>query len=386
MNLGHIDTLIAFAAVMAGVSLIVTALTQAVSAVLGLRGLNLKWGLESLVRTFAPGLKAQAGRLAGDILLHPLMSASSFVGREKGFAWWRYATHIRKEELVKLLEQWANALALPQGNEAEQRARNDALDALKVPEELVRLGAAAQAKLDQLKRDLETWFDSSMDRASQRFAANMRIVTVAGAALVSLLFLFDSIELWRRLSSNPDLRARVVAGSDALLRKADEMAADSGSQPAGVYLHAAEQWLALHPNAVPKPVSTAGITNLASGLAWLGRALATNQVSDTNRFIEEYRALVPQAALRLAADNLTQVLDQQLAWGVFQSSYPASFGGWCDSVWAHRWGLLVSIVLLSLGAPFWFNLLRTMSNLRPLLANKATAEQQQKAKAQVNAG
>jgi hypothetical protein len=36
--------------------------------------------------------------------------------------------------------------------------------------------------------------------------------------------------------------------------------------------------------------------------------------------------------------------------------------------------------LLSLGAPFWFNMLKTMSNLRPVLANKEHKEAEQQAK------
>jgi hypothetical protein len=40
----------------------------------------------------------------------------------------------------------------------------------------------------------------------------------------------------------------------------------------------------------------------------------------------------------------------------------------------HLWGILASALLLSLGAPFWFNMLKTLSNLRPVLANKEQQE------------
>jgi hypothetical protein len=39
------------------------------------------------------------------------------------------------------------------------------------------------------------------------------------------------------------------------------------------------------------------------------------------------------------------------------------------STWSHFWGMATSAALLSLGAPFWFNLLKTLSNLRPILAD-----------------
>ncbi|UCF05888.1 MAG: hypothetical protein JSV33_02295, partial [bacterium] len=39
-------------------------------------------------------------------------------------------------------------------------------------------------------------------------------------------------------------------------------------------------------------------------------------------------------------------------------------------VWSRVGGVIISIFLLSLGAPFWFNALRSMSALRPVLAGK----------------
>jgi len=36
-------------------------------------------------------------------------------------------------------------------------------------------------------------------------------------------------------------------------------------------------------------------------------------------------------------------------------------------------GVLTTAALLSLGAPFWFNMLKQLTNLRPLLANKQDA-------------
>jgi hypothetical protein len=35
--------------------------------------------------------------------------------------------------------------------------------------------------------------------------------------------------------------------------------------------------------------------------------------------------------------------------------------------------VLATAILLSLGAPFWFNMLKQLTNLRPILANKQDA-------------
>jgi hypothetical protein len=39
-------------------------------------------------------------------------------------------------------------------------------------------------------------------------------------------------------------------------------------------------------------------------------------------------------------------------------------------------GLLVAAALLSLGAPFWFNALKTLANLRPLVATREQKERE----------
>jgi hypothetical protein len=41
--------------------------------------------------------------------------------------------------------------------------------------------------------------------------------------------------------------------------------------------------------------------------------------------------------------------------------------------WPQIPGVLATAALLSLGAPFWFNMLKQLTNLRPILANKQDA-------------
>ena len=41
---------------------------------------------------------------------------------------------------------------------------------------------------------------------------------------------------------------------------------------------------------------------------------------------------------------------------------------WTDGM--HILGMLMTVVFLSLGAPFWYNVLKQLSNLRPAIAQK----------------
>ena len=379
MNLEHFDTILAFVAVMAGLSLVITALTQLVSGLLGLRGLNLKWGLEQLFATLAPELDGKTEELARHLLLHPLLSDSTFAARKIGLAWWRYASHIRAEELSGFLTRWRSALAMPQTTTEEKAARAKVLDSLNVPESFRALAAKELTRLRQIEDGLPGWFDAGMDRVSQRFSGNMRLITIGGAVVVSLVLLVDSIELWQQLARNPELRTRVIATSDALLKKADEMQAGSTTLPAAVYRVAAGHLLALHTNELANFSGTELITNLLSGTNWLVAQCKAHGVTNTARWLEEYQALVPQAALRQAADSLHGLVESQLALGLINSRLAGE--SWSQAARRHWGGVIVSIALLSLGAPFWFNLLRSLSNLRPILANKDAQQQQARVKA-----
>ncbi|MGB7790136.1 MAG: hypothetical protein WBL39_02900, partial [Terrimicrobiaceae bacterium] len=77
MILERLDTIIAFVVILAGVSLLVTVFTQVVSAFLGLRGTNLRWGIETLLKELDPSLKAYAATITEHVLHHPLISDST---------------------------------------------------------------------------------------------------------------------------------------------------------------------------------------------------------------------------------------------------------------------------------------------------------------------
>ena len=122
MTLEHLDTIIAFVVILAGVSLLVTVLTQSVSALLGLRGSNLCWGIETLLKELDPNLNAHAATITREVLRHPLISDSTLSRFGfKLFNRWKLASVIRKDELIEILR----LLARP----SEEAGSRDGVDA-----------------------------------------------------------------------------------------------------------------------------------------------------------------------------------------------------------------------------------------------------------------
>src|SRR5436190_19891025 len=78
MTLQHVDTVIAFAVIMLGASLLIMILTQTISTLLNLRGHNLRRSLRDLLQTLCPAQSARAETVTRQILVHPLLSDSRF--------------------------------------------------------------------------------------------------------------------------------------------------------------------------------------------------------------------------------------------------------------------------------------------------------------------
>ena len=119
--LQYLDTIIAFAVIMLGVSLLITTLNQMISALLGYRGTNLLWGIQTLLTTIEPGLPKKteetvankAKEIAAEILQKPIISDSVFSKYLKNITvlgWftnrWKLASAITSQELVRSLKLW----------------------------------------------------------------------------------------------------------------------------------------------------------------------------------------------------------------------------------------------------------------------------------------
>src|SRR5207245_8474793 len=97
--------LLAFVVIITGVSLLVTALNQMISASLGLRGSHLRWAIKTLLSSLDPGLKEHANIISEKVLYHPLISDSAFSRFDCAlFRRWKLASAIRQEELISVLQ------------------------------------------------------------------------------------------------------------------------------------------------------------------------------------------------------------------------------------------------------------------------------------------
>jgi hypothetical protein len=103
--------------------------------------------------------------------------------------------------------------------------------------------------------------------------------------------------------------------------------------------------------------------NLDDAVSWLRTGLKVDE-SSKEILVAAYKKLV-LTELKGHAERIKQELEKS----GFQLQIPTSWKDLINYDGLSILGILVTAGFLSLGAPFWFNALKTLSNLRPLVAN-----------------
>lgn len=298
----NLEVLISFAVVMAGLSLLIMTLNQIISAILSIRGTTLRAGIQVLLENVSPDLSGQAKEISKRLLSHPLVS-DAYTAKFKGSIWnfYKMASVIRQKELIGVLKRLRDSAG------AQPEPVKNALNQLD------------DSKLNDIEEQVKIWFDTSMERVSERFAIRMRIWTVVLSFLLVFSLHMDSSKLLNQLNRDPTLRAQLNIAGTALQEQADQIL----KNPGGVKIEDLQK-VQGRADAIVGELSKAGL----------------------------------------------EIIEVPYRWGDFA---PPS------AHWIHHLlGILASGAFLSLGAPFWFNLLKSFTNLKPASAMKVEKEDEKR--------
>ncbi|MBA3962638.1 MAG: hypothetical protein H0X40_12155 [Chthoniobacterales bacterium] len=413
-----LDTVIAFAVIMTVVSLLITTLVQMTSSALALRGKNLANALSLTFQTIDPTLGEYAHALAAQILSDPILSDSLFAPKDRSpvipaqgshlaavisaekqliattflakagdktadittaetnvaaakalvpagkmpdkvalistQAWsflsrnesMKLATAIRPGEVYRILHDISHltpteatlhkipailpekasdllrALAVPDQTAQEAKSKLQAVanvaDLFATPEQkkavldsLANFGLAVEGATTQAYDRFQRWFGSAQDRAEQWFQIHVRGITIFFSVVIALLLQLDTINILRQLRTQPVMVAALVKSAPASVTDAQPIL--SGSRA---------------PN-------------------------------DAAELFKQQQQNVDHLQQRLADAGFDLVPESFLGrWG-----HPRRL-----HLFDHLTGTLITAALLTLGAPFWFNLLKNLMNLRPAVA------------------
>ena len=210
---------------------------------------------------------------------------------------------------------------------------------------LLALTQDAQDDLEKAQKNIEKWFDDAMDQASGWYKRKAALVTFLIAVALTLGTDADTIQITQNLWTNPTARAKIVAEANAKVEQAkNKQNSSNGTTPPGQ-------------NATGQ--NGQGSTPPAQGPGTDSSASPT-----------------------LSKDELNSIGDILPAWKHLpEGNCSQLFWGWLKKVL----GWLLTIAAVSLGAPFWFDLLGKISNLRNAGQKPKTAQENQQQTADANA-
>jgi len=314
-GLETLDILIGLVTIYLAFAVACTACVEAISAGLGFRSSNLRQALGELL----DGNISQDKPFVDAFYEHPLVRA---LGKGNG----KNPSYIPPGVVAKVIESIILAKTGLTDLEKAVEALPDgpAKDLLRVLNEEAGKGAG------EFRRMVATQFDATMDRASGWFKRKTQLVTLCVSALLVVTLNVDTVAIATSLSANPEARAELVKVAGQQLQQAEQDRSDA---------------------------TRATVSDDA------GAQQALKQLE--NRTLEA-RASLEQATASVEAAGLP------LGWGSVSAS-----GAETDAATylTKIFGLAISIFAISLGAPFWFNVLDRFNAVRTSGARQTTGQQ-----------
>ena len=218
--------------------------------------------------------------------------------------------------------------------------------------------ADSQGDVEEFKKYLENWFDETMDRASGWYKKHIQFVLFFIGLTIAIVFNVDTIKIVNKLEKDPKLREQIV-------------------NQAGSFLES-------HPNL------TEELNNRKSNLDSLQAKIKENKMvltdslkkiqNNDSLIIADYTLLADyQKKLIQRADSIikTDIKKTNDVLGLGRGTYncePCDFGCFLLSLL----GWIISALAISLGAPFWYDLLNKFMKLRGSVPTPTSDDREKK--------
>ncbi len=198
--------------------------------------------------------------------------------------------------------------------------------------------------LARFRAYLETWYDEMMDRASGWYKRRVQYWLVGIGFVLALLFNADPFVITKRLAANPEARKDVVAMAEAYQKQLVAVVDTAGPGP---------------DRRVHRLLNPTRNARLDTLLAKYGKS-AQDSLLIANLYTNQQ-----QIAALVHEDLAAAGTVLGMGWAE-TNRMPADLKPGQKAYWlgSKLVGLLITALAVSLGAPFWFDLLNKVMNIR----------------------
>lgn len=184
----------------------------------------------------------------------------------------------------------------------------------------------AQGDIDKFKTYLEQWFEETMERASGWYKKNTQLLLFLLGLLIAYTFNIDTIRIVKKLEKDPKLRTQLITQADNFLKAYPDL----------------------------NQITDSAVIERRDSLFEWGNTLISRDVKNLNNVLSIKREKIePDGSLT--------------GW----EKFIAKIGIWFGQFFSGLPGWALTALAISLGAPFWFDLLNKLMKLRTSIATKS---------------
>jgi hypothetical protein len=231
----------------------------------------------------------------------------------------------------------------------------------------------AVAPLAAKLTEVETWYDMVMQGFDERYTRHMKTVAVAIAVVLVIALNASFFRIYQAIATDPALRGRLATAGEQLKpagagspaqqapaaapsqQPASSAAAPAAGDPAGTEAAAAPAGTEAAGGQAPPPDQGTSPAEVKAAAQEVGQRVA------------DYEAF---GFTRLHRSDVTAFWRDQAPWG----RYGSGWGPWLGEGLTALLGWLITILLLSAGAPFWEDVLESLFGLKSLVRKKTSSQ------------
>jgi hypothetical protein len=304
-------------------------------------------------------------------------------------------------------------------------------DRKKLEAEIQKASQSMVEEVVTLKKSVENWFNQAVDHAQDWFLTWIRAITIAVGVLMAFAFQWDAVEIFKQVSGPNNALRKALVEKRAVVIEKGEAILNVSEVGGGLLERLQKVWNEKHTPKLETLNGIKNISEMEGKIVGLVKDVSTEEAKPeadkeakakdskvtaaTPQQVADKATLMKEANKAKAKTDFNNLLSEEeksylksqketfdsLAkevslngfelipkngwrWKKEQVESPSPgiwnwiiskllwFGGvlkyYFWDQFAHLPGMLIFAALLGLGAPFWFNLLKNLSDLRPALA------------------
>ncbi|MDZ7695252.1 MAG: hypothetical protein U5K69_29750 [Balneolaceae bacterium] len=219
----------------------------------------------------------------------------------------------------------------------------------------------SSGQLEAFRQELEDWFDEVMVYTSEWYKQKLRLILLGLGLLTAGIFNVDSISIFQTLANDPDARTAVVQQAETFIES-----------------HNLQEGMVV---AIPSGDTTETDTLRSSYLVHEFLQAQREPCGQNQECIDSVNTAYPtMARIDYAYQQINNLVEEDIdrvstVLGMGWSNLPDKRGlaFWWD--WILRvLGWLITALAISLGAPFWFDMLSKVVNLKNVITRKTSDE------------